>query len=435
MIASVGPILAGLAGTVLPSIIDLFRPSPGGASLKKDRPLIDRIEKGFKTFEHIRADPLVNGVSHIGQDLFEKIKSKSRNISAPSRHPQESAAKLLGAINLPGSVTNMLFPKEDLVGVHPNPGPKTAKKSKGKKQKAKGGRGPSTAMTISGRSNVAQFGRDMRYGSGLNPMPVAVSQIGRKSLMIFPTGMADSVRIQLHMYCADITSNGSGNLSFTSTATSLPSAQIFPVHPLWVAAPISTIASNVFLRYRFTRLTLHYIPVISTQQSGLVALGFTPDGNCVATSSITTTRVAVNSLSDSIQTAVWLPADIPVNLGDDGGCQSYYTYVTGTGSSSSNAAANRLVFQGGIVLASDNSVQAASSTQGSLWMTAELILFGLGNPAVLGLLPPAEQAEIAALHHQNDLKIDKESLSDEINRLRSIILSSHMTDGNRSSIK
>jgi len=415
------PALAGVATAVIPSILGLLKTSPKPLStdtrivpyrgraapndlvaLKSAPPIFEQVAKSVHIGNEI--GPLVKGISQVTPSFLHSLVSsvRGRKASAVTPHYTNPVARH------PAS--------RKLVGVHPNPGPKhKAARGKKKKSKQKGNR--SRAVVSVGQS----FRGEGPQGMSRLAAPTSVGVLGRRFIQMISTGMPDSIKVVGHMYMADISVAVTGVASFANQIRGgINGNAAIALHPTWIAPPITTLATSTFLRYRFLRATLHYIPACSTTQTGVLSLGYSADGNTVVQS--TFTRTTINSLSDSTQGPFWAPIDIPLNLGEDGGMNTYFSDASATGTGVGAFANNRTIIQGSICLCSDVLAPlVVVPLMGSVWITFELVMFGLGiTSALLDPGPPPPTAHIENPLYDQQADFEMVSVSSGLPQFRQI---------------
>jgi len=241
-----------------------------------------------------------------------------------------------------------------LVGIETNPGPKKARKSKQKK-KAKALRRSRVPISTMRRTQIAT-------------VPSAMTLQMKPSVLFSSAsfGTRSGLRLSGQQKIATV-SVFSNTVSFTNASN----VYTLALDPTVLGGPLQLL-SKAFMRFRFKRATFIFRSVSPTSLGGNVCLGYVADGGA---SGITPSSSVIEGLDDSIVTAPWCNAEIPVrNLDED---TLFYNYNAGVAS-----ADNRLGIQG--CLLGNGVVTATNGTAiGEIWLAYDIEMYDLGDEASL----------------------------------------------------
>lgn len=256
-----------------------------------------------------------------------------------------------------------------LVGVEPNPGPGNKKKKKSAAQVPQPNQRRSRGFAMS------------HGGSRLALAPSATGLIHKPGHSFGAATYKgyNGLRMSGHQRLASVYAYSSAP-SFASGS----SVVILRVSPNNFSSPISVL-NGAFLRFRFTRLSITYSPVVSTATNGYAILGYTSDSG--AFSSITTSTIS--TMANTMEGPIWSNISLQTQLApmDD----LLYTYILG-----STVPDYRLGLQGAFVLGGTASGSTNGTMLGDVWVDYTVEFYEPGDSGGVQLRLLAEREKLTS---------------------------------------
>nr|UHS71744.1 MAG: putative capsid protein [Permutotetraviridae sp.] len=280
--------------------------------------------------------------------------------------------------------------KQALVGVELNPGPKKTGKSKAP-----------VKATIKAMASIPRSMSNKIVTAPTTESRLTYSTPFRTSGRNSKDGWVVTVSGR-HILSSVWTASDTGQPVFANTATTYSvykatvlldpnsnggSATTTSFSP--TGSMLSTTALN-YAKFRFTKLVLHWIPFVASNQAGEMALAYADDPAAwVSASSSNANYAVLSQMENFVAGPIWMPFDLNVRLKKD---KWYYNYSYNDGG---DEAAVRQQAQGTILLPTEGGYGFNGGLLGRYEVSyeAEFLSPGMYNSAGVSMRIPADKVE------------------------------------------